>query len=418
MQKNNIARRLSLSAAAFALTATILTGCRQSDPESVSCPAEGAAEITESTPDSVGLADVDAAEKVAALIDAIYVQRRTEETDRQCAAAKAAWDALDDNQRALVLGEFADPDYFGLDTGDASLDDPLNADGIGDRELLVVSFGTSFNESRAADIGGVERAAIAAAPEWAVRRAFTAQIIVNHIQARDGEKIDNIEQALDRAVNAGVKELVVLPSLLMRGAEYDEAAEVVAKYADKFESVVVASPLLGAKLEPADADAERAEVLTALVADAVKTAGFDSLDDAKAAGTALVLLGHGTSHSAKVAYAKSQETLASLGMENVFVGTVEGEPESTACEEILKAVAGAGYKNVVLRPFMVVAGDHANNDMAGDDPESWASVFNASGKFESVDSQILGMGRLPEIQKIYLKRLGEALEQLTTSEAQ
>ena len=93
------------------------------------------------------------------LIDAIYVQERSADTDAQCEAAKAAWDALTDTQKELVEGENADPDYFGRDTGDASKDDPRNADDIGENELLVVSFGTSFNGSRAADIKGIEDAA-------------------------------------------------------------------------------------------------------------------------------------------------------------------------------------------------------------------------------------------------------------------
>ena len=171
--------------------------------------------------------DQAAADEVAAMIDAIYVQTRTDETDAQCEAAKAAWDALTDEQKALVEGEEASPDYFGLDTGDASKDDPRNQDEIGENELLVVSFGTSFNDSRVADIKGIEDALQEANPDWSVRRAFTAQIIINHIQARDGEKIDNMDQALERAVANGVKNLVVQPTHLMHGAEYDEMCEVI-----------------------------------------------------------------------------------------------------------------------------------------------------------------------------------------------
>ena len=186
------------------------------------------------------VSDQEAADKVAELIDAIYVQERTDKTDEQCAAAKKAWDALTDAQKELVSGENADPDYFGRDTGDASKDDPLNQDEIGPNEILVVSFGTSFNDSRAADIGGVEKAIAEANPGWSVRRAFTAQIIINHIQARDDEKIDNVEQALDRAVDNGVKNLVIQPTHLMHGAEYDELMETVKDYMDKFDSVSVA----------------------------------------------------------------------------------------------------------------------------------------------------------------------------------
>ena len=202
---------------------------------------QGGTEPAESTEDS----DQEAADKVADLIDAIYVQERTEDTDKQCEEAKTAWDKLTDAQKELVSGENADPDYFGRDTGDASKDDPLNEDEIGENELLVVSFGTSFNDSRATDIGGIEKALQEANPDWFVRRAFTAQIIINHVQARDGEKIDNMDQALERAVNNGVKNLVVQPTHLMHGAEYDELSEAVENYKDKFESVKIAEPLLG-----------------------------------------------------------------------------------------------------------------------------------------------------------------------------
>ena len=181
--------------------------------------------------------DQQAADEAAALIDAIYVQERTDETDAQCAAAKEAWDALTDAQKELVEGEEADPDYFGRDTGDASKDDPRNADEIGENELLVVSFGTSFNDSRAEDIGGIEAALEKAYPDWSVRRAFTAQIIINHVQARDGEFIVNMEQALARAVDNGVKNLVVRPTHLMQGAEYAELCAAIDGYADRFESV-------------------------------------------------------------------------------------------------------------------------------------------------------------------------------------
>ena len=356
--------------------------------------------------------DQELADEVAALIDAIYVQEWTEETDAQCAAAKAAWDALTDAQKELVEGEEADPDYFGRDTGDASADDPLNADDIGKNELLVVSFGTSFNDSRAQDIKGIEDALAAAFPDWSVRRAFTAQIIINHVQARDGEKIDNMVQALERAVANGVENLVIQPTHLMHGAEYDELKAAVDEYADQFAKIVIAEPLLGevgadASVINADKEAAAKAVVTA----AVKDAGAASLDELDAAGTALVFMGHGTSHTAKVTYSQMQAQMDALGYKNVFIGTVEGEPEETACEAVIDAVTAAGYKNVVLRPLMVVAGDHANNDMADpDDPESWLSMFNASGNFDSVDTQIAGLGRLADIQAIYVAHAQAAVD--------
>lgn len=355
-------------------------------------------------------ADQEAADAVAALIDAIYVQTRNEDTDAQCAAAKEAWDALTEEQKALVEGEEASPDYFGADTGDASLDDPRNADEIGEKEILVASFGTSFNASRVEDIKAIEDAIAAAFPEWSVRRAFTAQIIINHVQARDGEKIDNMDQALDRAVANGVKELLVQPTHLMHGAEYDELVEALNAYADKFEKITVAQPLLGEVGSDATViNADKAAVAEAVVATAVAEAGFQSAQEAAENGTAFVLMGHGTSHTAKVSYSQMQTQMDQLGYANVFIGTVEGEPEETACDSVIEAVAAAGYQHVVLRPLMVVAGDHANNDMAGDEEDSWKSMFTASGKFDSVDCQIAGLGRIEAIQKLYVEHTAQAL---------
>ena len=347
--------------------------------------------------------DQKAADAVAKKIDAIYVQERTDKTDEQCKAAKEAWDKLTDAQKELVEGDNADPDYFGRDTGDASQDDPLNGDDIGEKELLVVSFGTSFNASRAADIGGVEKALQAANPDWSVRRAFTAQIIINHVQARDGEKIDNVDQALDRAVKNGVKELVIQPTHLMHGAEYKELTEAVESYKDKFESVRIAEPLLGEVGSDATViNADKAAVAEAITAEAVKTAEYDSLDAAAADSTAFVFMGHGTSHTAKISYSQMQTQMEQLGYDNVFIGTVEGEPEDTACEAVIEKLKNAGYKKVILRPLMVVAGDHANNDMAGDDDDSWKSQFEASGVFDSIDTQIAGLGEIDAIQQLYV----------------
>ena len=371
-------------------------------------------EATEEEADTAESEDADqmAADNVAALIDAIYVQERTENTDQQCADAKAAWDALTDVQKELVEGENADPDYFGRDTGDASKDDARNQDEIGENEILVVSFGTSFNNSRAADIKGIEDALQAAYPDWSVRRAFTAQIIINHVQARDGEKIDNVNQALDRAVNNGVKNLIVQPTHLMHGAEYDELIGELDNYKDQFESVQVAEPLLGEVGADATViNADKKAVAEILTAEAVKTAGYDSLDAAKEDGAAFVFMGHGTSHTAKVSYSQMQTQMQELGYDNVFIGTVEGEPEETACEAVIDVAAEAGYSKVILRPLMVVAGDHANNDMAGGDEDSWLSMFKASGKFDSVDTQIAGLGEIEGIQQIYVEHTADAMNQ-------
>ena len=354
-------------------------------------------------------ADKAAADKVAALIDAIYVQERTEETDAQCEAAKAAWDALTVAQKALVEGEEASPEYFGLDTGDASKDDPRNQDEIGEKELLVVSFGTSFNDSRVADIKSIEDALQAANPDWSVRRAFTAQIIINHIQARDGEKIDNMEQALERAVANGVKQLVVQPTHLMHGAEYDEMCAAIDKVRDQFDSVEIAEPMLGEVGNDATViNADKEAVAKAVVAAALEESGYESTAAAKDAGVAYVLMGHGTAHVAKVTYSQMATQMAKLGYENVFIGTVEGEPEETSCEAVIEAVKNAGYTTVVLRPLMVVAGDHANNDMAGADDDSWKTMFEAAGF--TVNCQISGLGRIADVQALYVAHTKAAID--------
>ena len=409
MKKRNI-RKTAVALTALALCAGVLTGCGGAASSTASSVAASSAASSEA---SSADADALAAQNVADLIDAIYVQQRTDDTDAQCEAAKAAWDALTDAQKELVEGENADPDYFGRDTGDASKDDARNADEIGENELLVVSFGTSFNDSRAADIKGIEDALQAAYPDWSVRRAFTAQIIINHVQARDGEKIDNMQQAMDRAVANGVKNLVVQPTHLMHGAEYDEMMEMIDSYRDKFESVAVAEPLLGeVGADAAVINSDKEAVAKAITAAAVKDAGFDSLDAAAAEKTAFVFMGHGTSHTAKISYSQMQTTMQTLGYDNVFIGTVEGEPEETACENVIEAVKAAGYTKVVLRPLMVVAGDHANNDMAGADDDSWLSQFKASGAFEEVDTQIAGLGEISDIQQLYIAHTKAAIESL------
>ena len=404
-------KKLAAAVTALALCAGVLTGCGSAASGTAS--SASAADSAASSEVSSEEADEVAAKNVADLIDAIYVQERNDDTDAQCEAAKAAWDALTDTQKEMVEGENADPDYFGRDTGDASKDDARNEDSIGENELLVVSFGTSFNDSRVADIKGIEDALQEAYPDWSVRRAFTAQIIINHVQARDGEKIDNMQQALDRAVANGVKNLVVQPTHLMHGAEYDEMNEMLDQYRDKFETIAVAEPLLGEVGSDATVINEDKEaVAKAITAAAVKDAGFDSLDAAAAEKTAFVFMGHGTSHTAKVSYSQMQTTMQTLGYDNVFIGTVEGEPEETACENVIEAVKAAGYTKVVLRPLMVVAGDHANNDMAGSDDDSWLSMFNASGAFESVDCQIAGLGEIADIQQLYIAHTKAAIDSL------
>lgn len=400
-------------AAALAAGMTAMAGCGQKAADTASNAADAVVSAAEEAKEDLSeaaeeVADaIDPVAEVDGLIEDIQVQEWTEETTAQCAAAKAAYDALTDEQKE----QLEDPDYFGLDTGDASADDPLNQDEIGENELLVVSFGTSFNESRVTDIGGVEKALAEAYPEWSVRRAFTAQIIINHILARDGEEIDNVEQALQRAIDNEVKNLVIQPTHLMHGAEYDELVAAVDAVRDQFESVEIAEPLMGtvgADISEINADKETAA--KAMVEEAVSVAGAESVDALAEAGTAIVFMGHGTSHEANITYDQMQTQMEQLGYKNVFIGTVEGEPEDTECSVVIDKVKDAGYTNVILRPMMVVAGDHANNDMAGEDEDSWVSMFNASGNFESVDTQIQGLGRIQAIEQMYVEHTGAVIQ--------
>ena len=287
-------------------------------------------------------------------------------------------------------GEEDEEDYT---TGDASLDNIRNQDEIGENELLVISFGTSFNDSRRETIGAIEDALEEAFPDWSVRRAFTAQIVIDHIERRDGYHIDNVEEALNRAIDNGVKNLVVQPTHLMAGFEYEELETTLAEYADAFENVVLGINLL-------DSD-EDFEVLAQAITDA--TAEYDDGE------TAVVFMGHGTEADSNTVYSRMQEVLTEDGFENYYIGTVEAEP---SLDDVLEAVSEKDYKKVVLRPLMVVAGDHANNDMAAeDDPESWYSVFTEAGY--DVTCVLEGLGQLPSVCDLYVEHAQLAVDSLS-----
>ena len=289
----------------------------------------------------------------------------------------------------VALAEEEDEENY--ETGDATLDLVRNEDEIGEKELLVVSFGISFNDSRRLTIGGIEAAIAEAIPEFSVRRGFTAQIIIDHVECRDGIHIDNVTEALERAVANGVKTLVVQPTHLMHGFEYDELMETLAGYADAFEQVVVAEPLLTSD----DDFARVAQILIDVTKD---------YDDGK---TAIVYMGHGTEHEYNKVYAQMQDVLTGKGAENYYVGTVEAEP---SLEDVMETIADKGYTRVVLRPMMVVAGDHANNDMAGDEEDSWKTILTEAGY--EVECVLEGLGQVPEIQQIYVEHAQAAVAQL------
>lgn len=287
--------------------------------------------------------------------------------------------------------EDAEEDEENYETGDAALDNPRNQDEIGEQELLVVSFGTSYNDSRRLTIGAIEDALEAAFPDYSVRRGFTSQIIIDHVKDRDGEVIDNVEEALDRAVDNGVKTLVVQPTHLMNGLEYNELMEALTDYSDAFEQIALGEPLL-----TTDEDFEA--VMKAITED---TAEYDDGE------TAICFMGHGTEADSNEVYSKMQELLTANGYENYFVGTVEAEP---SLDDVLEAVGKGEYKKVVLKPLMVVAGDHANNDMAGDEEDSWKSAFENAGY--EVTCIVNGLGELEAIQNIYVEHAQAAIDSL------
>ncbi len=285
----------------------------------------------------------------------------------------------------------AEDDEEDYTTGDASLDNVRNQDEIGEKELLVASFGTSFNDNRRLTIGAIENAMEEAFPDYSVRRGFTAQIIIDHVERRDGIHIDNMDEALERAINNGVKTLVVQPTHLMNGLEYDELTGQLAEYADSFEQVAVGEPLL-----TSDDDFNR--VMKAIVE---ATAEYDDGE------TAICFMGHGTEAASNEVYGKMQDLLKANGYDNYYVGTVEAEP---SLEDVLTTVQAGDYKKVVLEPLMIVAGDHANNDMAGDEEGSWKTEFENAGY--EVTCILRGLGELPEIQQIFVEHAQKAIDSL------
>lgn len=296
---------------------------------------------------------------------------------------------LTENTSEVDVDEADDDENY--ETGDASLDDPLNQDGIGEQEILVVSFGTSYNDNRRETIGAIEKAMIDEFTEWDVRRGFTAQIIIDHVFRRDGEVIDNFSQAMDRAVDNGVKVIVIQPTHLMNGLEYNDVVDEAAQYADAFDKIVIGRPLL-------DTDDDFDKVADAIVAD---TASYDAAD------TAIVFMGHGTEAESNKVYSQMQKVLNDKGHDNYFIATVEAEP---SFDDVIKAVKDGGYSKVVLQPLMIVAGDHANNDMAGDEEDSLKSLFEAEGL--EVTCVVKGLGSNKVIQGMLVQKAQDAIDSL------
>ena len=277
-------------------------------------------------------------------------------------------------------------------TGCGEKKDSGNTSASSDKEILIVSFGTSYSNSRHVTIGAIEDAIREAYPDYQVRRAFTAQIIIDKLKKEEKIEIDNVKQALDRAVKNGVKTLVVQPTHLMNGLEYNELKKELDKYKDKFDKIALGEPLL-------TSDDDYKKVIAAITSDTK-----EYLDGE----TAICFMGHGTEAKSNKVYSTLQEKLKAAGYNDYFVGTVEAKP---SVDDVIAQVKESGkYKKVILQPLMVVAGDHANNDMAGDDKDSWVTKFKAAG-FE-VKPVLRGLGQIYDIQKIYLEHLKAAIDSL------
>ena len=277
-------------------------------------------------------------------------------------------------------------------TGCGEKKDSGNAKASSDKEILVVSFGTSYSNSRHVTIGAIEDAIREAYPDYQVRRAFTAQTIIDKLKKEENIEIDNVKQALDRAVANGVKTLIVQPTHLMNGLEYNDLKKELDKYKDKFDKIALGKPLL-------TSDEDYKQVIAAITNDTK-----EYLDGE----TAICFMGHGTEADSNKVYATMQEKLKAAGYNDYFVGTVEATP---TVDDVIAQVKESGkYKRVILQPLMVVAGDHANNDMAGDGEDSWVSKFKAAG-FE-VKPVLRGLGQIYDIQKIYLEHVKAAIDSL------
>ncbi len=251
------------------------------------------------------------------------------------------------------------------------------------RALLVASFGTSYKETRKKNIEAIENRLQEEFSDYVVYRAFTSKMIKQKLE-KEGLLIFDIPQALEQMKKNGVKEVLVQPTHIINGIEYDLLREEIAPYLEQFQSILVGSPLLTKHEDYIE------------LATIIKESYLVKKEEA------LVLMGHGSKHHANASYPAFEYVLKDLGYENIFVGTVEGYP---SLEEVKKQLEKQGYQKVCLAPMMIVAGDHANNDMIGDE-DSWKCELEEAGY--QVRYSLKGLGELEGVQEMFIRKAKEA----------
>ena len=256
------------------------------------------------------------------------------------------------------------------------------------KAIVVVSYGTSYIETREKTIGAIEKDIAAAFPDRDLRRAFTARMVIDIIRKREGIEVDFIEGALEKLANEGYEDVIVQPTHITNGGQYDHAADSVRKFKDRFKSIRMGTALL-------TTEADYDEVL-----ETIRDEFYPKEKD-----TALVMMGHGTVHYANATYSQLHMKFQQCGMENAYITVVEGFPYF---DDTLKMLRGKGYRKVVLVPLMVVAGDHATNDLAGDGPDSLKNLMKAEGY--EVECIVKGLGENAAFRKLFVQHALKAGE--------
>ena len=262
-------------------------------------------------------------------------------------------------------------------------------EGIDKKAILVVSFGTSHAETRDKTIGAIEKDIAAAYPEYEVRRAFTSGMIIKVLANRDGIMVDNVSEAMEHLVEEGFQTVIVQPTHVINGDVNNEMVAVVRRYMDQVDEIKIGEPLL--------TNTEDYQKVVRAIMDQ-----FSDLDD----NEALVLMGHGTGHHINTVYAVLDCQFKAMGYPNVFIGTAEAYPDIFA---VAKQVRLYNPRKIILLPLMIVAGDHACHDMAGDGDDSWKSIFEGAGY--EVRCILKGLGEFQGIRNIFLEHVSAAMSE-------